>query len=115
METPSDKSQAMFASIVAMFSSQAMMAMGKLHNPVSGKVDRDLAAAQYMIDLLAMLEERTQGNLMPQESNFLATTLRDLRLNYVVEVNKEKNPASPEADNMEPRPEAEQGIPDNVA
>ncbi len=51
----------MFASLVMMFNSQAMMAMGKLANPVTGKVERELQAAQFMIDLLEMLDERTKA------------------------------------------------------
>lgn len=105
----------MFASLVMMFSSQAMMAMGKIHNPVTGKIDRDLNAAQYMIEMLAMLEERTKGNITEQESTMLATTLRDLRLNYVVEMNKDQsqqNPAAPAADSTS-QPEMQEGVPGN--
>ena len=114
MDTPSEKSSMMFASMVMMFSSQAIMAMGKVQNPMTGRIDRDLNAAQFMIDLLAMLEERTRGNLTEAESNMLGTTLRDLRLNYVVEMNKEKNPASPAADNAA-QPEVTEGVPGDVA
>ncbi|MEO5929236.1 MAG: DUF1844 domain-containing protein [Candidatus Kapaibacterium sp.] len=116
METPSEKSTMMFASMVMMFSSQAMMAMGKLANPMTGKVDRELQGAQFMIDLLAMIEERTSGNLTDEESRMLTTTLRDLRLNYVTEVNREKNPSSPESDTaIPPSTGTGEAIPDNVA
>src|SRR4051812_6277992 len=114
MDTPSEKSSMMFASLVMMFSSQAMMSMGKVHNPMTGKTERDLNAAQYMIELLAMLEERTKGNLTENESNMLATTLRDLRLNYVVKANRDTNPASPAADTTE-HPEVEEGVPGDQA
>jgi Na+-translocating ferredoxin:NAD+ oxidoreductase RnfG subunit len=114
MDTPTEKSSMMFASMVMMFSTQAMMAMGKVHNPMTGTIQRDLNAAQYMIDLLVMVEERTKGNLSEAENNMLATTLRDLRLNYVVEKNKEANPASPAADTAT-QPEMIDGAPENVA
>ncbi|MDB5033238.1 MAG: hypothetical protein JWQ98_479 [Chlorobi bacterium] len=114
METPSEKSSMMFASMVMMFNSQAMMAMGKLANPMTGKVDRELQGAQFMIDLLAMIEERTSGNLTDEESRMLTTALRDLRLNYVAEVNRDKNPSSPHADTELP-PGTGGEIPDNVA
>ena len=45
MATPSDKSTMMFASLVMMFNSQAMMAMGKIANPMTGKVDREMQGA----------------------------------------------------------------------
>lgn len=114
MATPSDKSTMMFASLVMMFNSQAMMAMGKVANPMTGKVDREMQGAQFMIDLLEMIEERTKGNLTDDESRMLTTTLRDLRLNYVAEMNKDLNPASPAAD-ATAAPASTDGIPDNVA
>ena len=101
----------MFASLVMMFNSQAMMAMGKLANPVTGKVERELQAAQFMIDLLEMIDERTKGNLTDDEARMLTTTLRDLRLNYVSEMNR--NPISAGADTTGTT--AAEGIPDNVA
>jgi hypothetical protein len=104
----------MFASLVMMFNSQAMMAMGKLANPMTGKVDREMQGAQFMIDLLEMIEERTRGNLTDDESRMIATTLRDLRLNYVAEMNRDLNPASPAAEGTG-APASTEGIPDNVA
>ncbi len=113
MNTPSAKSSMMFNSMVMMFSTQAMMAMGKIHNPMTGTMERDINQAQAMIDLLEMVEERTAGNLTEEEGRFLTTTLRDLRLNYVVERNKEMNPASPGADSAA-IPETQEGVPENL-
>jgi len=104
----------MFNSLVMMYSTQAMMAMGKLHNPMTGKIERDLDQAQIMIDLLEMVEERTKGNLTDDESRMLIGTLRDLRLNYVMERNKDANPASPAAD-VPQTPADQEGVPENVA
>ncbi len=111
---PSQKSSMMFTSLVMMFSSQAMMALGKMINPISGKIERELPQAQMMIDLLEMIQERTQGNLSDDEARLLEGVLRDLRLNYVAEVNKETNPASPAADAPAVE-QSESGVPDNVA
>ena len=104
----------MFNSLVMMFSTQAMMAMGKLQNPMTGKVERDINHAQIMIDLLEMVEERTVGNLTEDESRMLANTLRDLRVNFVVEKNRDANPASPAADSPE-IPANQEGVPENLA
>ena len=114
MATPSDKSTMMFASLVMMFNSQAMMAMGKIANPMTGKVDREMQGAQFMIDLLEMIEERTKGNLTDDESRMITTTLRDLRLNYVAEMNKDLNPSSPVVEGTG-APASTDGIPDNLA
>ncbi|MBS1911169.1 MAG: DUF1844 domain-containing protein [Bacteroidetes bacterium] len=114
MNTPSEKSTLMFATLVSMFSTQAMMAMGKLANPATGRVDRNLQGAQFMIDMLEVVDERTQGNLTSDEARMLSAALSDLRLNYVAEMQRDANPASPAADTVPPELDAD-GTPDNVA
>jgi hypothetical protein len=49
-----------------------------------------LPQAQLSIDMLIMLQERTSGNLTPEESRFLAHVLRELQLNYVMELEEDK-------------------------
>lgn len=105
----------MFTNLVMMLATQAMMAMGKLANPVTGKVERQMQGAQIMIDMLEMLREKTRGNLSPEESRVLENTLRDLRLNYVAEANRGVNPASPGASMATPPSIDNGGIPDNLA
>ena len=47
--------------LVAMFQYAAMQQMGKLPNPMTGKVDRELAQARLSIDMIEMLQRRTQA------------------------------------------------------
>ena len=68
----------------------AMMAMGKIKNPVSDKIERNLEHAKIYIDTLDMLLAKTKGNLSEYEEKFLTETLKELKLNYVDEVDKEK-------------------------
>jgi hypothetical protein len=68
----------------------AMMAMGKIKNPVTDKIDRNLDHAKIYIDTLDMLLARTKGNLSEYEEKFLTETLKDLKLNYVDEMDKDK-------------------------
>ena len=68
----------------------AMMAMGKIKNPVSNKIERNLEHAKIYIDTLDMLQAKTKGNLSDYEEKFLAETLKDLKLNYVDEMDKGK-------------------------
>lgn len=68
----------------------AMMAMGKIKNPVSDKIERNLEHAKIYIDTLDMLVAKTIGNLSEYEEKFLTETLKELKLNYVDEVDKEK-------------------------
>jgi len=68
----------------------AMMAMGKTKNPVTDKIERNLEHAKIYIDTLDMLLAKTKGNLSEYEEKFLTETLKDLKLNYVDEVDKDK-------------------------
>lgn len=68
----------------------AMMSMGKIKNPVTDKIERNLEHAKIYIDTLDMLLAKTKGNLSEYEDKFLAETLKDLKLNYVDEVERDK-------------------------
>ena len=68
----------------------AMMAMGKIKNPVTDKIERNLEHAKIYIDTLDMLQAKTKGNLSDYEEKFLTETLKDLKLNYVDEMDKDK-------------------------
>lgn len=72
-----------FLGLIAMWSASALQAMGKLVNPSTGRTEKNLEAAQLMIDLLEMLERKTRGNLSDEERRQLRETLTMLRLNYV--------------------------------
>ena len=65
-----------------------MVALGKLMNPMTGKLERNLEAAKNTIDTLGAIEARTRGNLEPDEQRVLAQVLTDLRMNYVDELKK---------------------------
>ena len=100
----------LFMQIVTMFQGAALQYMGKVMNPVTQKVERDLAQAKNAIDILGMLETKTQGNLSDGENRMLEHILYELRMNYVDEVNKgegegdEKGEETPEGE----QPEGEQ-------
>ncbi len=79
-----------FSVYVAILGQSAMMHLGKIMNPATGKLERDLVQAKFTIDILGMLEEKTKGNLTKDEADLLRTTLANLRLNYVEEVEEEK-------------------------
>lgn len=86
--------------LTEMFRFQAWMAMGKVASPVSGKVERDLGAARQMIDLLAELENRTEGNRSSDETKLLQGVLTELRLNFMDE-SKKPAPETEEAEKAE--------------
>jgi len=64
--------------------------MGKLKHPVTDKIERNLELAKISIDTLDMLKVKTKGNLSEYEEKFLDEVIRELKLNYVEEVNKDQ-------------------------
>lgn len=89
-ETHADhpREAALFLQLVLGLQQAAMMSLGKLMNPMTGKLERNLEAAKNTIDTLGAIDTRTRGNLEPDEQRVLAQVLTDLRLNYVDEVKK---------------------------
>lgn len=85
------KSQLLFTQLVAMFHAAAMQQMGKLKNPTTGLIERNLSQAQVSIDLLDMFREKTKGNLLPEEERFLTGIISELKLNFVDEVTKDQS------------------------
>ena len=72
-----------FTTIVSMLATQAMLNLGTLPNPMTGKTDRNLPQAKHAIDLVEVLQEKTKGNCNPQEEAMLQNLLHELRMAYV--------------------------------
>ena len=73
-----------FSTFMISLGSSALVHLGDAPDPTSGeKATPDLAMAQQSIDLLALLQEKTKGNLTPDEARFLQTLLYDLRMRYL--------------------------------
>ncbi|MDX1765007.1 MAG: DUF1844 domain-containing protein [bacterium] len=77
-----------FNSFILSLSSSAMMNMGVIPNPLTREIEKDLPMAKQTIDLLAMLEKKTQGNRTPEEDKFISAILYDLRMKFVEESKK---------------------------
>ena len=84
------KGEFYFVQLVITFQAAAMQQMGKLQNPITEKVERDLDQARFSIDMLEMLQEKTKNNLTEDEKKFLEHTLYELRMNYLDEVKKDQ-------------------------
>lgn len=84
----SGREAALFLQLVLGLQQTAMMGLGKLLNPMSARIERNLEGARTAIDTLAAIEARTRGNLEPDEARVLSQVLTDLRLNYLEEARK---------------------------
>jgi hypothetical protein len=72
-----------FSMLISMFATQAMVALGVIPEPTSGKPRTQLPLARHFIDLLGVLEEKTKGNLTERESESLVENLHPLRMMYL--------------------------------
>lgn len=89
-----DRMSALFAQLIIQQTNMAMMLLGKLAHPDSGKMYKDVEAARLFIDQLEMLETKTKGNLSKDESGLLKQSLMNLRLAFVEAVESQE-PAQP--------------------
>ena len=72
-----------FHTFVLSLGSSALLHLGELEHPEAGAPQKDLSLAKHTIDMLAMLEQKTKGNLTPAEEKLIESLLYDLRLRYV--------------------------------
>jgi hypothetical protein len=77
-----------FSTFILSLSSNALLHLGLMENPLTKKVERNLPVAKQTIDIVAMLKEKAKGNLTNEEENLVENLLTDLRLKYVEEANK---------------------------
>lgn len=77
-----------FSAFVISLSTQALVHLGEIPNPLSGKTEGDTDAAKQTIDILAMLREKTRGNLDQSEEKLMDDILYDLRMRFVEAVRK---------------------------
>ena len=69
--------------IVSAFGMQALIACGKMMNPVSRKYETDLAMAHYHIGVLEVLQAKTAGNATDEEKQLLEDILHQTRMAYL--------------------------------
>jgi hypothetical protein len=74
-----------FATFIFSLNSSVLVQLGLIDDPATGKKTRNLPLAKQTIDILGMLEEKTQGNLTKDEETMLKNILYDLRMIYVKE------------------------------
>ena len=72
-----------FSTFVIGLSTQALMHLGEIPDPMHQRITHDLPAAKQMIDLLGILRDKTKGNLDAAEEQLLGEVLYDLRMRYV--------------------------------
>jgi len=72
-----------FSSLILSLSSTAFLHFGEIPDPGTGEKRKDLPLAKHAIDTIAMLKEKTEGNLTKEEKQFIENILTDLRWHFV--------------------------------
>lgn len=84
-----DKSSELFVALVYSLQMQAMMNLGKIKNPMTDVIEKNLEAASVSIDMIDMLLHKSKEGFTDEEKKVLEHIVSDLRLNYVNESGKE--------------------------
>lgn len=87
-----EKHQMLFIQLISSLHAGALQQMGKVKNPATDGIERNLEQAELTIDMIDMLHQRTKGNLSSDEEKFIATVVSELKLNYVDEKTKDQKP-----------------------
>ena len=92
-EQDSSEVEVNFTGYVTSLAFQAMIFLGEIPNPLTNEMDKNVRQAKFLIDTLALLKEKTAGNLNKEEEDLLNASVYELQLKYVEALN---NPESAE-------------------
>lgn len=79
-----------FTTLIMSFASAAMISMGRVADPATGTVQRNMAVAQQNIDIISLLHEKTRGNLSAEEERIMDQVLYELRMAFVEAMKEER-------------------------
>jgi hypothetical protein len=72
-----------FSFFITSLGLQASIALGNIPNPLTNRKEENIKQARFLIDTLAVLKEKTKGNLSLEEENLLDNLLYELRMQYI--------------------------------
>jgi len=95
-----------FIEFVMMHAQNAALFLGQIPNPKTGEGEVNLELAKMFIDQLAMIQEKTRGNLTNDEATVLKNTLSNLQMIYVeISQHAPKGGSQPKQPPSEPKSE----------
>ncbi len=107
-EDEAQEEHTLFEQLVSGFAAQTMVALGLIVPKDAPQVVVDLDHARYMIDTLAMLKEKTQGNLLPREEGTLSEAVAELQRAYAMRAQQVQEAALQGGGNKPQPPRADQ-------
>lgn len=81
-----------FPSYILTYYTQGLVLLGEVPNPYTNKTEENLEGVRHTVDILAMLKDKTKGNLAPEEVQLLESVLYELRMKYMAKINQIKLP-----------------------
>jgi hypothetical protein len=94
-ENPEEKREFLppsdFSSIVLPLYTPALIKLGLFEDPLTGKIEENLAQAKRLIDLLDLLRKKTEGNLDAEEQKFLDSCVQQLKMAYLSKAKNKKD------------------------
>jgi hypothetical protein len=72
-----------FSTFIVSLSTEILFHLGEIDHPGTGERQKNLPLAKHAIDTLAMMQEKTKGNLTEEEQKFLESMLYDLRMCFI--------------------------------
>ncbi len=82
-ESPQQEDAINFTSFVVSLATQALMQMGAMEPPAGMSLDKDTEGAKQTIDIIALLKDKTKGNLDDAEKKMIEEILHSLRMNFI--------------------------------
>jgi len=79
-----------FPSYILSYYTQGMVLLGEIPNPYTNKKEEDVESARNIVDILALLEQKTKGNLSSEESKLLESVLYELRMKFMAKTSRIK-------------------------
>ena len=83
LEDPASPPAVDFSSFLLSLATTAMVHLGEIPDPSTGKPEDNLDGAQQMIEILSILRQKTKGNLVPEETRLLDSLLYELRMKFM--------------------------------
>ena len=79
-----------FTTLIMSFASASLVTMGRVPDPATGSVHKDLVIAKQNIDIISLLHEKTKGNLNADEERLMQQVLYELRMSFVEAMKEER-------------------------
>lgn len=98
MNDEAKENKADFMTFISGLMMEGLVALGVMKHPLSDDNKKDLNHASMVIDSIAMLKEKTEGNLSEEETGSIENMLNQLRMGYVAEISKEEKEQEKGAD-----------------